>query len=371
MGIFRSRTSRLGTSSLGTSDLGRPRRLIAGAAAAATVLLSPLPAGADPAIPADPRSATALELAAGSARTLGQNVAGQVTGQVIGPSVRSRPGAGPSRYVALGDSYAAVGRIAPGSWSPGPVACVRTDDAYPTVVARELGAGTFLNASCGGAVTDDLWAPGRAGAPPQFAALDAETDLVTMTLGGNDVGFSAVLVACALRPNTAPALLPLVDAATGTLSGGFDATTGCADVIDRQASAALDALDQRLDAVYAGIAERSPTARVVTVGYLAAVPEDDRVVRESPACAPFLAISKEERAKVRGFQDRLNQVVRAAAERNGATAVIPDEPGHSMCSPAETRWVDLTGLDTGAVPVHPTSAGHAHVADRVLAALAG
>lgn len=358
-----------------TPRSSRTRRVVTGAAAAAaTVLLSSLlaaPAGAAPSIPADPRAASPLELAGGSVQMLGQNVAGQVTGDGIGPSVLSGTGTGPSKYVALGDSYAAVGRIAPGAWGAGPAACVRTDDAYPTVVARELGVGTFVNASCGGAVTNDFWAPGRTGAPAQFEALDADTDLVTMTMGGNDVGFSAVAVACALRPNTAPGLLPLVDRATVPLSKGFDPTAGCADMIDRQAAAALQVLDQRLDAVYAGIAERSPNARVVTIGYLAAVPEDDRVIRESPACAPFMAISQEERAKVRGFQERINQVVRDAAERNGATAVIPDEPGHSMCSPVDTRWVDLTGLDTGAVPVHPTSAGHAHVADRVLSAVAG
>ena len=163
--------------------------------------------------------------------------------------------------------------------------------------------GTFVNASCGGAVADDFLAVGRTGAPPQFDALDADTDLVTMTIGGNDVGFAAVIVACALRPNTAPELLPLVDGATASLSTGFDPTAGCSDVIDRQAARALADLDQRMDAVYAGIAERAPRARVVTVGYLAAVPADDRIIEQSPSCAPFMAISREEGAKVRGFQD--------------------------------------------------------------------
>ncbi|MBC7307816.1 MAG: SGNH/GDSL hydrolase family protein [Dietzia sp.] len=348
-------------------------RLVAGAVAATAALLSPLlaaPAGAAPAIPGPiAPQASPLELAAGSAQTLGGTIAGQVTGTGMGPTVLSGAGTGPSKYVALGDSYAAVGKIAPGAWGAGPVACVRTDDAYPTVVARELGVGTFVNASCGGAVADDFLAVGRTGAPPQFDALDADTDLVTMTIGGNDVGFAAVIVACALRPNTAPELLPLVDGATASLSKGFDPTAGCSDVIDRQAARALETLDQRMDAVYAGIAERAPQARVVTVGYLAAVPADDRIIEQSPACAPFMAISREERAKVRGFQDSINRVVRDAAERNGATVVIPDEPGHSMCTPPENRWVDFTGLDTGAVPVHPTTAGHAHVADRVLAAL--
>lgn len=352
------------------------RRLMSGATAAAAVLLAPLlapPAGAAPApaipAPITPESAP-LEVASGSVQTLGANIAGQVSGAGMGPSVHAGPGIGPSKYVALGDSYAAVGRIAPGAWGAGPVACVRTSDAYPTVVARELGVGTFVNATCGGAVVDDFRTPGRTGAPPQFDALDSDTDLVSMTIGGNDVGFGAVIVACALRPNTAPELLPLVDGATGNLSKGFDPTTGCSDVIDRQAAEALEHLDERLDGVYAESARRAPRARVVTIGYLAAVPEDDAVIQQSPSCAPFMAISAEERAKVRGFQDSINRVVRAAAERNGVTVVIPDEPGHSMCTSPDTRWVDFTGLETGAVPVHPTSAGHAHVADRVLAALA-
>lgn len=355
------------------SRLSRPRRVLAGtAAAAATILLTSLvaaPAGASPAIPADPRFATPLEVAGGSVQTLGQNVAGQVTGQGIGPTVLSGTGTGPSKYVALGDSYAAVGRIAPGSWAPGPVACVRTDDAYPTVVARRLGVGTFVNATCGGAVTDDFRAPDRSGAPPQFDALDARTDLVSVTIGGNDVGFAAILVACALRPNVGPELRPAVDTVTGGMTRGFDAAAGCADAIDRQAARALETLDGRLDSVYREIAHRSPDARVVTVGYLAALP-DEQTIQTSPDCAPLLAVSEGERDKVRGFQDSLNRVVRDAAERNGATAVIPDEPGHSMCSPAGTRWVDFTGVQTGVVPVHPTPAGHAHVADRVVAALA-
>ena len=54
-----------------------------------------------------------------------------------------------------------------------------------------------------------------------------------------------------------------------------------------------------------------------------------------------------------------------------APVVIPDEPGHSMCAPVQDRWVDHTGLRTGAVPVHPTSAGQAHVAQRVLSVLGG
>ena len=352
---------------------GAARRAVTVAAVTAllTAGATAVPAGAAPAIPsAPPVSGSTLEQGAGSAQALGANIAGQIDRSGLGPSVRSGTGTGPSRYVALGDSYAAVGRVAPGSWGAGPVACVRTDDAYPTVVARELGVDTFVNASCGGAVTSDFLATGRTGAPPQFDALDPGTDLVTLTIGGNDVGFASVIIACALRPNFAPELLPAVDAVTASMTRDFDTTTGCADVIDRQAGQALRTLDGKMDAVYSEIARRAPEARVVTVGYLSAIP-DEQTIRNSADCAPLMAITEGERDKVRAFQESINRVVRDAGQRNGATVVIPDEPGHSMCTPAETRWVDFTGLQTSSVPVHPTSAGHAHVASRVLAALDG
>lgn len=83
-------------------------RLVAGAVAATAALLSPLlaaPAGAAPAIPGPiAPQASPLELAAGSAQTLGGTIAGQVTGTGMGPTVLSGAGTGPSKYVALGDS---------------------------------------------------------------------------------------------------------------------------------------------------------------------------------------------------------------------------------------------------------------------------
>lgn len=347
------------------------RRLAPGLIAYALALSmawAPSAAAAPPIPAAPPMAGSTAEQFGGSAQAMGENIGAGMTPDGNLPAVTSGDGDGPGKYVALGDSYAAVGRIAPGAWSDGPVGCVRTDDSYPTVVARELGVDTFVNASCGGAVTDDFWAPDK-GVPPQFDALTDDTDLVSMSIGGNDVGFGAVILACAVRTNVAEPLRPAVDQLMPSISEGFDSSTGCADVIDRQAAAALDELDTHLDEVYAEIARRSPNAQVVTTGYLAAIPETEELIASSPACAPLMAATREERDKVRGFQNSLNDVVRAAAERNGATVVIPDEPGHSMCAPAHTRYVDLLGVETGAAPIHPTSLGHAHVADRVLTAL--
>src|SRR5699024_3115017 len=229
------------------------RRLAPGLIAAAlalSVAAAPSTSAAPPIPEAPPMAGSTAEQVGGSAQGLGQNLAGQLSSSDLGPGIMAGEGTGPNRYVALGDSYAAVGRVAPGAWSAGPVDCVRTDDAYPTVVARELGVGTFVNASCGGAVTDDLWAPDE-GVPAQFDALTEDTDLVSLSIGGNDVGFGAVIAACAVRTNAAEPFLPVIDAMTGTLAEGFDPSAGCADVIDRQATEALAELDSHLDEVYA------------------------------------------------------------------------------------------------------------------------
>src|SRR6059058_306449 len=59
------------------------------------------------------------------------------------------------RYVALGDSYASVGTLIfpqPGS----PLECARDADNYPSDVAATVKPATFVDASCGGAVTGDM-----------------------------------------------------------------------------------------------------------------------------------------------------------------------------------------------------------------------
>ncbi|MFL0578937.1 SGNH/GDSL hydrolase family protein [Dietzia sp. 179-F 9C3 NHS] len=344
------------------------------ALAAGLVLAPPLAGATEPApVPVPPTDPATQVAGSVEGMTRGTGIVPGVGGG-DGPAVYGTPDApagAPSRYVALGDSFASVGRIVPAAWLDGPSSCVRTADAYPPLVARGLGAATFVNATCGGAITDDLLGPNEDGVPPQLDALDAGTDLVTLTIGGNDVGFGAVIDACAIRPNAERAgVLPLVEPMADELAEKFDTRAGCPDVVERQAPAALAALDSRLDEVYAEIHRRSPDARVVAVGYLTAVPDDATLFAE-PDCAPLTVVSAEERDGVRRFQEDINRVVAAAAERNGATAVIPDEPGHSMCAPVAERWVDLTGMQTGAAPIHPTSAGHAHVAQRVLGALGG
>lgn len=247
-----------------------------------------------------------------------------------------------ARYVALGDSFAALGPTnAPTS---GPEACHRSSRNYAALLAERPDVGELVDATCGGAETPDLTAPQIAETPPQFEALTPDTDLVTLSIGGNDIGFGA-MVECIVRTPR-------------------DATGGpCRDSLELTVTDALDGLGDRLDAVYAGIRERSPDARVVTTAYLPLVPADggcDFVSRMSPGDVTW----------TRHVTERINRVVADAAERAGAEAVLPaDAQERSACASPTERYTDFTGVETGSHPMHPTAAGHRALADAVAAVL--
>src|SRR5215208_3015548 len=104
----------------------------------------------------------------------------------------------PDNYVALGDSYTAGPGITPQDPSfPG---CIRSDANYPNLVAPDLGLPAFRDVSCSGAQTKDMFATQDVDPdpdnPPQLDALDASTKIVTLGIGGNDIGFTSIAETC-------------------------------------------------------------------------------------------------------------------------------------------------------------------------------
>ncbi|HEX8870214.1 MAG TPA: GDSL-type esterase/lipase family protein, partial [Lentzea sp.] len=87
-------------------------------------------------------------------------------------------------YVALGDS-AAAGPLIPHQdvelW------CLRSDHNYPQVAAKFLGA-RLTDVTCSGAETDHLQGHQFGFVTPQLEALKPTTDLVSLTIGANDIG---------------------------------------------------------------------------------------------------------------------------------------------------------------------------------------
>ena len=103
------------------------------------------------------------------------------------PRPASAPAAKYKKYVALGDSYTSAPLVPlPDLLSLG---CLRSINNYPKQLAAQLQVTAFADVSCGGADTTNMTQPQSTPLgtfPPQFDALTADTDLVTVGIGGND-----------------------------------------------------------------------------------------------------------------------------------------------------------------------------------------
>src|ERR1700733_1190323 len=164
-----------------------------------------------------------------------------------------------SRYVAMGSSFAAGPGLpvrVPGS----PRRAGRSASNYAHLVARALGL-DLHDVTYSGATTGDILRPSAAGQAPQLDAVTPATRLVTVTAGGNDVGYLPRLTLASL-PGPVRALPPV---------RRRNAEFG------RRGPARMDALDASLDRLVAGIRDRAPDAAVLLVDYLTILPPDDSV----------------------------------------------------------------------------------------------
>jgi len=198
--------------------------------------------------------------------------------------------------------------------------------ADPLILAGE-------DASCSGTVTADI--------ATQVAALTPDTDLVTLSIGGNDIRFGDI-AACFHRALTEP-----VD---------------CPALLDAPVHHLLSTLPAELDGVYDTIGALSSDARIIATGYLPLLADGE--------CPELAAVPEEHRAWALDVTSEINAVVREAAERHGAGFVLPaDAESHSVCAEPGQRWTDVTGELTDAYPMHPTPAGQRAMAEAVLAVL--
>lgn len=216
-------------------------------------------------------------------------------------------------YVALGDSYASGSGAGPYL----DLLCQRSKKAYPWLVAEELGADLTF-AACGGATAADVLSK-------QVGQLDADTDLVTVSVGGNDVGWVDAIIAC-ITP--------------------FKNCTPTIEAAERKATVELP---PKLDAVYAAIAERAPNAEVYVIGY-------PRLFAAVNHCDALGLISIAEQHRMNQAADLLSGVIESAAADHGFTYVDvrDDFAGHEICG--SPPW--LHGLTVAEIPYHPNPNGH-------------
>lgn len=247
-----------------------------------------------------------------------------------------------ARYVALGDSYTAVGDLL--KPADGPLGCFRSTVNFPHDLAAALHVADLVDASCGGAVTGDMTAPQSVLGgtnPAQFDALTSDTDLVTVTIGGNDIGFGDIVTTCGELS---------LDVLGNPCQRHF--TVGGTD----QLAARIDALAPTIDAVIQGVRQRSPHATVVVVGYLPVLPA-------AWGCWPTMPVAVGDVPWLYGIERELNDMLSREAAANGALSVNPNGvAGRDACRPPWTRWVEPVLPAQPAAPVHPNPAGQRAVA---------
>lgn len=253
------------------------------------------------------------------------------------------------RHVAaLGSSFAA----GPGIEPVVDRAAGRSGANYPHLLAELLGA-RLTDLTVSGATTDTiLERPQRTlrrRFPPQLEGLPADADLVTVTAGGNDLGYIGGMGRAALAGRLAHTRL--THALGRRLLLG--AVPTAADVDVERATAGLVRIVE-------GVRMRAPGARVVLVDYLTLLGEH---VRPGGA-APFASA---ELHGLRRVADRLESAFAAAAECTGVDLVRASalSLGHGLGSP--DPWVTGFGLRRGAAPFHPNARGMRAVADAIAA----
>ncbi len=254
----------------------------------------------------------------------------------------------PTGYVAMGDSYTAGPRI-PTQLSA-PPGCERSDGNYPHRVAAALSE-PLRDVSCSGAGTDHLVAPQPVTGgpnPPQLDALERNTAVVTLGIGGNDIGFGEIVQSCVV---VLPFGSPCHDRYVGPAG----------DEISRR----IAATGPKLAAALAEIHRRSPRARVFVVGYPSILPEGGF------GCWPLVPFSFGDVSWLREKEKELNAMLASTAAAGGAMYVDTYGPsgGHSACVPPADRWVEPAVITSGAAPVHPNARGMEGMARAVLAAV--
>jgi lysophospholipase L1-like esterase len=222
-----------------------------------------------------------------------------------------------ANYVALGDSYSSG--LGAGSYGSSG-SCFRSSNAYAQLWANAKSPSSFTFAACSGATTSDVL-------NSQISSVTGSTTLVSLTIGGNDVGFSNVMETCVIF-----------------------GTSSCVSAIDSAESQASATLPAAFDNVLNAIRAKAPNAKIVFLDY-----PDFYDLSASSGC---IGLSGTSRAKVDEGINLLDSLVQAAASRHGAVFgdVRGSFAGHEICDD-DASWLRSVDWTNFSDSYHPTASG--------------
>jgi lysophospholipase L1-like esterase len=235
-------------------------------------------------------------------------------------------------YVALGDSYSSG--LGAGSYISSSGSCDRSTSAYPEHWAAAHAPASFVSVACAGATTSDVTGS-------QVSALSASTTLVSLTIGGNDAGFSTTMETCVLH-----------------------STSTCVNAVTAARSFVTNQLPARLTSALQAIRAHAPNAKIVLLGY----PELYDLSRSSTC----IGLSTTDRTALNGAADALDSAMNTAAASNGATfADVRGQFAHHEICDGSSSWLNSVSILSLSSSYHPTAAGQIQGYEPVFAAAAG
>ncbi|WP_207084249.1 SGNH/GDSL hydrolase family protein [Nocardioides sp. S5] len=242
-------------------------------------------------------------------------------------------------YVALGDSFSAGPFI--GTMRNDPEGCARSRDNYPAFLADWLDVESYTDVTCSAATTTDLYGTmtmfNGATTGPQLDAVTAETDLVTIGMGGNDFRIYDSLIGC---QNGQPCAVDDLTADARKVAG-------------------------RIEKAVRSITDAAPGASVYVVGYPDILPTE--------GTCRAVGVAADVLGPVAEVAEVLNASLRRGAEAAGASYVDMESvsEGHDVCAKGRA-WVNGPQLRPGvAAPFHPKVNGMRAVAVEVFGEITG
>ncbi|MFC9359143.1 SGNH/GDSL hydrolase family protein [Rhodococcus sp. NPDC057014] len=251
---------------------------------------------------------------------------------------------GPS-YVALGDSRGSGPLI---EFSEHRDLCLRSPDLnYPAKLARLIGAATLTDVTCSAAtpahVISTAQFVGTRFVPPQIDALRADTDVVTLSIGGGGSNHLPVSVRC------------------GALVPGADADCRDDPRAEQLTVEGIARMAPQVDAVVAAIVAKAPHAEVYLIGHGGSVGRR--------GCWPNLPVSDADAVWLERYFERFNQIYVDAAARyevhyiDIAKAAV--DGGHDACAPTGQRWFEGLAPQSPAEPAHPNALAMTAIAQMI------
>ena len=254
------------------------------------------------------------------------------------------------RVVALGSSFAAGPGIPPVL----DAAAGRSGANYPHLLADAFGAELTDLTVSGATVATILDQPQRVARstyPPQITGVPEDADLVTVTVGGNDLGYLATMLRLAWANHLRNRWL--------TRPLGRRLGQGAVPVRDP------DVVVDGLRGIVEAVRTRAPGARVVLVDYLT-------VLEENTVLGPEAPFTPAQRTALRALGRRVCGAFAMAAQATGADLVAASElsAGHGVGT--AQPWVNGFAANPRRVPstFHPNADGMRAVADELVRRLA-